>query len=394
MTQQGSAHPATIPKGSLSLPAAAVLILLVLPLAFVSDVIPRFQAGLRSRSAQPTFLIGDGRFYRATAMSLLYDQDLDLRNQFAQLGYRPDANTALGSRGEWYPKHSIALPVVSLPFFAMAGDVGLLLFNLVQLVILGLVMWRCAARHCTDMTAAFVTIVYCLGTMLARAAYNYSPDVLAALVFLCGYLAAVERRPVASGALVGLSVWAKLPNVFLLPVVAIYVAATSPKREAVRFAVAAAVPLIGWAGWCQWMFGSPLITPYDHVIAAIVNGQAVIEPSHRTLYDQPLLTGLLRQIFDGDRGLLVSAPIIVLAPFGLRALFASSRAEALLVAGLCAAQLLSFAKYRLWDQSSFGHRFLILTVVLTAIPVARWAGEMSGSPRRQAAGRCTVSPRS
>lgn len=382
MTRQDAGEPAAGPAGTLSIRAAGMLVLFVLSLAFVSDVIPRYQAGLRSRSALATFLIGDGRFYRATAMSLLSDQDLDLRNQFEELGYRPDANTALGSRGEWFPKHSIALPVVSLPFFAIAGDVGLLSFNLVQLVVLGLVIWRCARRHASDMTAAFVTIAYCLGTMLARAAYNYSPDVLAALIFLCGYLAAVERRPVAAGVLIGLSVWAKLPNLFLLPVVAIYVASTSPRREAVRFAVSAAVPLIGWAGWCQWMFGSPFITPYDHVIAAIVNGQAAIEPSHRTLYDQPLLSGLLRQIFDGDRGLLISAPIIVLTPFGLRALFASARAEALLVAGLCAAQLLSFAQYRLWDQSSFGHRFLILTVVLTAIPVAAWVAEVSGSVRR------------
>src|SRR5438105_2575357 len=60
-----------------------------------------------------TFLIGDCQYYAATAISLLMDRDLDLRNQLRGGLDVHDGQISPGPNGEWYPKHPIAMPIVT-----------------------------------------------------------------------------------------------------------------------------------------------------------------------------------------------------------------------------------------------------------------------------------------
>src|SRR5205823_10535978 len=89
----------------------------------------------------PTYLPGDCPFYRATALSLLHDNDLDLHDDMAWNVVRPQGQVALGARGEWYPKHPILLPLAALPFYASLGDQGLLAFNVLQVALLDVLVF-------------------------------------------------------------------------------------------------------------------------------------------------------------------------------------------------------------------------------------------------------------
>ena len=318
----------------------------------------------------PTFLGGDGVAYRATLMSLLDDHDLEIRNQLQSLGYTPVSHASLGANGEWYPKHPVLMPVLSLPFFAAAGDPGLLAFNVAQLSALAALMWALARRAATARAAWIATLAFAFTTMLRDGAYNWSPDVLTAVITLAAVLAQIAGVPILAGLLWGMSIWSKLPNLFLLVPAAAYAAMVYSRRDLARAAVALAVPIAALAIFNFALFGSPWLTSYDRVIASIVGPAVTLEPSHRTYFDVPIAQGLIQQLTDSPNGLLRSAPVLGLAVLGFGALHRRSPREAWLVAGLMAVQILSFAPYRLWDQSNFGHRFLIVTIALGAVPMA------------------------
>jgi hypothetical protein len=317
----------------------------------------------------PTWLPGDCPFYRATALSLLREKDLDLRDDMAWNVVRPQGQVSLGARGEWYPKHPLLLPVAALPFYAAGGDEGLLAFNVVQVALLDVFIFFLARRFTSDPIALGVALWFAFGSFLRPVAYNFSPDVLSTLVIVAGYLALVAGRFGLSGLLFGLAVTAKWTNLVFLPIAALFAMGTAGLRPALRFALAAAPVLAALAFLDFHMFGSPLVTPYDRVLGEGLQ----VESSHRTLFDRPFLAGLWTQIVDPRLGLLRSAPQALFALPGFFFLARRRGAEAVLCAALCAAQMAVFAPYRMWDASNYGHRFWMTAIVLCAVPVAALA---------------------
>src|SRR5690242_16919754 len=157
---------------------ASVLVAVVLLGWTVTEVIPRYAVERHrqegpGRLDHPTFLIGDCAYYRATLVSLLEDRDLDIANNLTVQRYPMPSNVARGRHGEFYPKHPILLAVAALPFYVVAGDVGLLAFNLAQLCVLVLVMWIGARRYAANEAALAIVLWYAFGTMLRPVAYNF-----------------------------------------------------------------------------------------------------------------------------------------------------------------------------------------------------------------------------
>ena len=107
----------------------------------------------------------------------------------------------------------------------------------------------------------------------------------------------------------------------------------------------------------------------DRVIRSIA-GTTVLIDFASNVFRRADRSGLWQQLTDGRNGLLRSAPVLVLSVVGFGALHRRARREAWLIGGLMAMQMLSFAPYRLWNESNFGHRFLIVTIALGAAPLA------------------------
>jgi len=338
------------------------------------EVIPRYGVERHrhqgpGRLDHPTFLIGDCAYYRATLVSLLEDRDLDLQNNLAAQRYPMASNVSLGRNGAFYPKHPILLAVLALPFYVVAGDVGLLAFNLAQLCALVLVMWLGARRYAADGIAFALMLWFAFGTMLRPVAYNFAPDVLSTLLVAGGMVGLLYGRSVVAGVLLGLSVWAKWTNAVFFPVAAAALVLQRDWRPLIRLGAGAAIPVAGLLGLNWHMFGSPFVTPYDRVLV-VEKLRWVVEPSHRTFFTIPFWRGLWTQLTDRRLGLLVAAPPVVLALPGLFLIYRRARAEALLIGGACAAQLVMFAKYDQWNVSSYGPRFLLSVVALSALPAA------------------------
>ena len=375
-------------------PRAVAILLLTLPLGFLADVGRRWETvPLRVPWGPPavhyTFLNGDCTWYRATIVSLLSDGDLDQRNNLVLVETKagvvpilsPENDVALGANGAWYPKHPILLSVLALPFYFVAGDIGLLAFNLVQLTALLIVAWYLLRRVTSDAVALAATWWLAFATHLLSAAYNFSPDVLSTLLVVAGYLALVSRKAAIAGALFGLACCSRWSNVVLLPVVGIFVLHGFTRRQWLAFGLPLAAFLLALGGLNTFMFGSPFITPYDRVIGSFQNGVPVLEVSHRAMFNMPFVPGLFQQLVHPSNGLITSGPHILFAPFGLALLWRRSRAETLLLGGICVVLIAFFAPYSDWRASTIGHRFLMTVVVLSALPATALLGRVLGAER-------------
>src|SRR6187399_452762 len=100
------------------LPESAWIALLLL---FLCCVYP--PAVISEQASQQSFLKGDCVYYRAIIVSLLQDHDLQMANNAPRLD---KGQLALGRDG-LVPKHPILMPIVSIPFYVLFGDFGLLL---------------------------------------------------------------------------------------------------------------------------------------------------------------------------------------------------------------------------------------------------------------------------
>ena len=318
------------------------------------------------------YLIGDGPYYAATAVSMLHDGDLDLRNQLAGGLVVHGRQIALGSGGAWYPKHPILMPIATLPFLALFGMPGLLVFNLAVLAALAAALFRLARLYAPPAAAAAAALVLIFGTFLRAYAYNLSPDLFALLLVTLGFLFLLRGASGKAGCLLGAAFLAKLLLVVLLPAACLQVMIRSGARRAARFAAGCALPIAALLLYDAALFGSPFVTSYDRN-ADIVDGR-VVTTSHRDLFDNDVAQGLRGEILDARRGLLPTAPVLLLAIPGFLLLFRRRPGDALFLLGVAGFLIVLLAAYRDWNQSHYGNRFL-MPVIACAAPATALAIE-------------------
>jgi hypothetical protein len=323
--------------------------------------------GLR-RYSPLGYLIGDGPYYAQTSVSLLYDGDLDLRNQLLGGLAVHGPQIALGLDGAWYPKHPILLPVLALPFLWLFGVPGFLVCNLFVLAGLAAAMLRLARQHAPPPASVAAVLALLLGTFLRSYAYNFSADLLATLFLTLGVLALQKSRPAWGGFLLGVAVLGKILLVLALPLALTFAAVRSGWRGVLRLAAGSALPLGLMACLNATLFGSPFVTSYDRNV--LLQDGALVVTSHRGQFHGDPLSGLVREFLDPRHGLLPTAPVLLLAIPGTVLLARRRLSEALFSLGIAASLIAFLATYRHWDTSHYGNRFLMPVIALSAPAVA------------------------
>lgn len=315
-----------------------------------------------------TFLAADSNYYAETAISLITDHDLDLRNQLQGGLARHDGEVALGARGEWYPKHPILMPILTLPLLPLFGMKAFLVFNLIVLVGLGLTLYELAALAARPASAVGGTLATILGSFLILYDYNYSSNLFACLLLCLSVLFVSGGRPVLSGLLGGLSGLASMPQLVVLPFLMLHAGWRNGTRAALRFLAGAAVPLALLGALNFHMFGSPLVSPYMRALT-LADGGTVLH-SNTDDFNNPLWEGVRGQLLDPRRGLVRTAPLLLLALPGYLIWLRARRDEAALCLTVSLVLFLVFSRYRLWPTSQVGNRFLMPLVALSAPALA------------------------
>jgi hypothetical protein len=342
---------------------AVTLVLVVLPYILSQDV------------GRETYLKGDCYYYRAAVVSLLEDGDLYLSDD---VGGDPfNGSLALGREGRrdrLVPKHPILMPIASLPFYAALGTVGLLVFNVAITIGVALLVFTLNRLYFTPWVSLWVALLFTIGTLFFDYAYNYSPDTFSTLLVLGGLYAALRQRHAPAAILLGLAIFAKLPNAVLVAIISLYVALDllrlrplpgGTRRALARlllYAVVLLASLVPLAWTNHALYGSVTTVGYHRA----VKGDGIEDTSGA--FHQPYVAGLGRLLFHRRVGLVTTNPVVILSLAGIPLLLAGPhRWHAALLLALCGAQLSLFATYDFWWASHFSNRFLMTTVALLSV---------------------------
>jgi hypothetical protein len=210
-----------------------------------------------------------------------------------------------------------------------------------------------------------------LGTILGSLAVAGFSHVLVASLAFAAFVLAWRRRPLLAGLAAGAALTAEYDSAAVLLVLLGYTALQG-RRAAVRFLAGSApgVALLAAYDWAA--FGAPWHTPLSYTTlfaAGEKRGLFGIQLPH---------LDATRLVFVGERGLLVTSPVIVAAGAGLVLLWRRGfRAEALVCGLIAAAYLIAECGYFLpYGGLSPGPRFLIPALPFLALGFApafeRW----------------------
>jgi hypothetical protein len=318
---------------------------------------------------------GDAHVLVDATRSLIEDHDLDLRGQASLHLYEPggpnvylseaDSVVALGKNGAMYPKHAWLFALLGAPWYGLGGTTGLVVWNAILLVVLGAAMYAiAAAAGVSPVIAGGTAVLLGLSPLVIVHTYAISIDVLGAALSMAGFALVLWRRPGLGGLLIGASLLARITYA---PIAAAAFLALNRWRHASLLIVGLAVPLCA-LGVMNWhMFGGPLEMSYNHVLV-MVNGERAVA-GHGDLFDRSLIQGALEQMFEMPRGLIVTAPLAVLAWLGLPRLVRQAGPLALGSALAAVVIYVLFAIYVYGEEHPFV-RFLLPLVGLAAAPLA------------------------
>ena len=318
------------------------------------------------------YLRGDCPYYYYTALALLKDRRFDLSRRLPGGWYQHVNQIALSKNGRPVAKHPVVMPILSLPFVALFGKPGTLLFNVVQCTVLLAVLYLLAVRVAHPFAASAAVVLTYIVSFLPHYIWNYSPDLCATVLLASGTLvvaAARQRRDwICGGVLLGLDMRGEVPVRTFHSADALSGPATLPEVSfgGRRRHADSAVAL------CAAQRPSVRLPVHDrlrphrdlerglrpvHIFAALVVRSAVSRGIQRTAFRSRAWTAS-------------NSPITLISLLGFPVLlWRDRRLGATLAVGSMALFLL-FCVYDQWNASHYGNRFLMPVVAFAAVPLA------------------------
>ncbi len=336
-------------------------------------------------------LTGDEPHYLVATQSLLADGDLDLSNNYEQkdftlfyVGSDLDPHVVIGPDGGSYPAHTLGLSLVLLPAYALGylafvGHAGVLYFLAamgallaanVYLLSYEITGWRFSSLFGWVATAFTVPVMHY--------AFRVYPEIVGALLLVW------SLRHIRRGGQTRLRVWLMvglcigfLPwlatrfiplSAFLglVSLISISVARVDARRRNLSI-LALCLPVV--------VLGGLLLAFNAHFTGSVMPSGGTADASqlrkslvHTSL--SKLAAGLLGWMFDQNMGLLVYAPLYIVALPGLLLLFRHRTRAALLLAVPCGIMYLLLGWQGFWIQWDIPVRYLVVVLPLLGVAVS------------------------
>jgi hypothetical protein len=283
---------------------------------------------------------GDEPFYLLITESIVRDRDLDLANQYRDLGHSATGRTDLqpqpgdpaGPHGEQYSRHEPFLPLLLVPGYLLGRLTG----ALATIAIFGALLIRSTVRMfedegIDDNTTRAVFPLFAFGPPIVFYAARIWPEVPAAFFFVEAIRGIRQRRPQRW-------IWAIFAMTLLklrfVLVALLLVLRTTGRRAAAIAAVAIVVPLL-----MAWLISGSITN---------VHSWRELLPGQPSLY----AVGLFGLILDGAAGIAFQAPFYLLG-------------------------ILAFARWRDTPGAFRLGMFVSALYLVTLVPRSEWHGGWS-----------------
>lgn len=338
-------------------------------------------------------ITGDEPHYLVIATSLLRDGDLDVLNNYRDKDYFPfypyhlgdarspeDMHAVYGRDGGLYSKHSLGLPLALLPAMRLGGHGLAILFMISLAATLSLqtyLLARDVAPRPWAARGAWIAVAFTPPLLLY--ADQLYPEVPGALLTVIGARAVLQAGSSSSGTALRLGLAVALLPWLHLRYVPIAVALVAAYPVVLFFSTTARLTPTTLRRLAPWLLTPPALAG---LLLFLLNwrlfGGVLAVGEFGTLGVPNLFTGLPGLLLDRQFGLLVYAPIYLIALFGLPLLprrLPRSQAGALL--GVLGVYVLFIAAFSIWYGAySPPSRMLVPIIPLLVVPLAlaleRW----------------------
>ena len=303
---------------------------------------------------------GDEPHYLIVAASLIYDGDVDVKNDYAIAPYRrlpdpPDVhvNTSIftASSPHWYSSHGVGLPAVIVPGVLVDNAWGAAVEMVALSAVVLLLTFFWVRRFVRASLAAIATAVLGFSPFFLGLEGRIFPDLLTAAVLLGCLLILELPRPrpwqlFALSVLVGISPWIHFKNGFAFATIAAIAVVLTVRRthglEPLRrigvltlLVTPALVSAIGYELSVRDWYSSWLPTR--------------MSPPGRELFAFSPIRGFEAASFDASHGLFAGNPALILILAGLPVWFKCARGSFLRLALVLGPTILMQATFNDWS---------------------------------------------
>jgi hypothetical protein len=328
---------------------------------------------------------GDEPHYLIITQSLLADRDLDIANNHAQRDYRSFFSGTLrpdflrrGLHDEIYSIHAPGLPALLLPAYAVGGALAAVVIMALLGALAALAMFDAASSAAGPPAATVAWLATAFTIPFVPHAWLIYPEIAGALIVAWAVRRwwsspTTEARTALYGAALAVLPWLHTKFVIFLALFALVeVVRLWPRiRRLIAFVTPIAVSGVAWLYSFYRMYGvvDPE-APYGSYTSTFVLARNIPR-------------GALGLLFDQKFGLLVYAPVYVLALAGLWLMLRDRTLRTFALVTLTTALVFFVSSTRLymwWGGASAPARFLVPIVPLVApaiaIAVARFRSEL------------------
>ena len=307
--------------------------------------------------------------------------------------YRSETGDVGWYQGHYYTAKAPGLALYSVPLWlvverihpiADARDRAIWTVNLWACVLPAILLFllvRAVGDRLVPGTGLMSAAALGLGTMVLPFATMYFSHIPAAAASFAAFAVLVRERDgplrpsalFAAGLLAGIAVVFEYPAVLIGIVLAAYVVRTGRRLlRGAAYAAGAVVGVLPLFAYHWLVYGSPLHTPYDDVVAvAGTSGHDVVGPNGEGILGvtTPRLSDVVSLLIDDDRGLLILSPLYLAGVIGLVLIWrAGRRAEALTCLAVGASMLVYNSGYTPVFGGIFGGGTPGPRLLLTSLP--------------------------
>ena len=353
--------------------------------AFILSLAIYIVLGLRSLSVLG--LGGDEPHYLVITHSLLVDHDLKIENNHARGDYRAFFGGDLrpdylqrGTNGAIYSIHAPGLSALLLPGYAMAGSAGAVATACLLAALAALAIFDVAAILGGPATAWATWLSVCLTVPVVPHAWSLYPEVAALAIVAWTVSWSLEQTPAGLAAWFGRGLclailpWLHTKFIVILAGLTVWLLVRLRSQLKSCFVLLSPIVLSGisWLTFFYVVYGRPdPQAPYGSYADQFVK----LENLPRSV---------LGMLFDQKFGLVIYAPIYLIAAFGGWLLLrdVGRRGFALAIVGIALLCSLTSARYYMWwGGSSAPARFLVPLVPLVAPMIAAAIARAWTGPR-------------